>query len=96
MDLWLDKTLIIIGAAIMSLVVIAATIYISLVLVWQELHMANRDIVLQLVGGYIALFTLVVKTWLDMVVRIFTSPNPQQTMPTTVVTQQSGTQEIKT
>lgn len=77
MDLWLDKTLIIIGAAVMSIVVICATIYISLMLVWHELAASNREIVVQLVGGYIALFTLVVKAWLDMVVRIFTPDNRQ-------------------
>lgn len=84
MDVWLDKTLIIIGAAVMSLVVIASTVYLTFVLIQERLPPENRDIMLQLVGGYIALFTLVVKTWLDMVVRLFTTP------------QQTVTQESKT
>jgi len=96
MDLWLDKTLIIVGAALMSLFIVAASVYFSLVLLWQEIPVGVRDIVMQLSNGYMVLLTLVVKTWLDMVVRIFTTPNPQSSNPSTIVTQQSGTQEIKT
>lgn len=86
----LDKTLWIIVAGILSFSVAGISIYLSVVLVNQPMPIENRDVVLQLVGGYIALFGVIVKAVLDMAIKTFAS------VATTVVSQQSGTQEIKT
>lgn len=77
-----------VGATIVSLFVVLGAIGLSALLMFQEIPQANRELAIATLGGFAPLVGVVVKAWIDLLLRVYGT--------TTVVTQQQGTQEIKT
>jgi hypothetical protein len=76
------------GSSVVSVMVVVGAILLSGMLFQYEIPEKNREIAIGLLGGFGPLVGIVVKAWMDLLVHIYNSP-------TTVLSQQSGSQEVK-
>jgi hypothetical protein len=84
----------VIGAILMSLVVVGGGAGLTFLLFFKEIPAKNEATALGLIGGFSTLLGVVVKFWLDWAVRMFFPQQVTQTTtqtPTTATTTTTGT-----